>query len=162
MRMLDVLERFLSYHAVTYSRLDGSTKPQARIQIMEQFNRDPKIFCMILSTRSGGLGVNLIGADTVIFYDSDWNPTVDAQAQDRCHRIGQTKEVNVYRMVCKDTVEERILETANSKRNLADLTIEKGGFHGVSMFSRDILLKGLINPEFENDLKPENIDKSRV
>ena len=82
-RMLDVLEKFLSYHAVTYSRLDGSTKPQARIQIMEQFNRDPKIFCMILSTRSGGIGVNLTGADTVIFYDSDWNPTIDAQAQDR-------------------------------------------------------------------------------
>ena len=81
--MLDVLEKFLSYHAVTYSRLDGSTKPEARIQIMEQFNRDPKIFCMILSTRSGGIGVNLTGADTVIFYDSDWNPTIDAQAQDR-------------------------------------------------------------------------------
>jgi SNF2 family DNA or RNA helicase len=82
-KMLDVLERFLSYHALTYSRLDGSTAPEKRIQIMETFNRDPKIFCMILSTRSGGVGVNLTGADTVIFYDSDWNPTIDAQAQDR-------------------------------------------------------------------------------
>ena len=61
------------------SRLDGSTKPESRIQIMEQFNRDPRIFCMILSTRSGGVGVNLTGADVVIFYDSDWNPTIDAQ-----------------------------------------------------------------------------------
>ena len=60
---------------------------------MEQFNRDSKIFCMILSTRSGGVGVNLTGADTVIFYDSDWNPTIDAQAQDRAHRIGQTSRV---------------------------------------------------------------------
>lgn len=65
---------------------------------MDQFNRDQRIFCFILSTRSGGLGVNLTGADTVIFYDSDWNPTMDAQAQDRCHRIGQTRDVHIYRL----------------------------------------------------------------
>lgn len=64
---------------------------------MDRFNRDTRIFCFILSTRSGGLGVNLTGADTVIFYDSDWNPTMDAQAQDRCHRIGQTRDVHIYR-----------------------------------------------------------------
>ena len=66
---------------------------------MERFNQDPRIFCFILSTRSGGIGVNLTGADTVIFYDSDWNPTMDAQAQDRCHRIGQTRDVHIYRSV---------------------------------------------------------------
>ena len=65
--------------------------------LMDRFNRDRKIFCFILSTRSGGLGVNLTGADTVVFYDSDWNPTMDAQAQDRCHRIGQTRDVHIYR-----------------------------------------------------------------
>ena len=64
---------------------------------MDRFNKDTRIFCFILSTRSGGLGVNLTGADTVIFYDSDWNPTMDAQAQDRCHRIGQTRDVHIYR-----------------------------------------------------------------
>lgn len=64
---------------------------------MERFNGDKRIFCFILSTRSGGIGVNLTGADTVIFYDSDWNPTMDAQAQDRCHRIGQTRDVHIYR-----------------------------------------------------------------
>lgn len=64
---------------------------------MERFNGDKRIFCFILSTRSGGVGVNLTGADTVIFYDSDWNPTMDAQAQDRCHRIGQTRDVHIYR-----------------------------------------------------------------
>ena len=68
-------------------------------QLMERFNRDERVFCFILSTRSGGLGVNLTGADTVIFYDSDWNPTMDAQAQDRCHRIGQTRDVHIYRWV---------------------------------------------------------------
>lgn len=64
---------------------------------MDRFNHDERIFCFILSTRSGGLGVNLTGADTVVFYDSDWNPTMDAQAQDRCHRIGQTRDVHIYR-----------------------------------------------------------------
>lgn len=67
--------------------------------LMECFNRDERVFCFILSTRSGGLGVNLTGADTVIFYDSDWNPTMDAQAQDRCHRIGQTRDIHIYRWV---------------------------------------------------------------
>jgi SNF2 family DNA or RNA helicase len=66
---------------------------------MERFNNDKRIFAFILSTRSGGVGVNLTGADTVIFYDSDWNPTMDAQAQDRCHRIGQTRDVHIYRYV---------------------------------------------------------------
>lgn len=65
---------------------------------MERFNADKRIFCFILSTRSGGVGVNLTGADTVVFYDSDWNPTMDAQAQDRCHRIGQTRDVHIYRL----------------------------------------------------------------
>lgn len=71
---------------------------------MERFNADRRIFCFILSTRSGGVGVNLTGADTVVFYDSDWNPTMDAQAQDRCHRIGQTRDVHIYRY-CSDPVQ---------------------------------------------------------
>lgn len=85
-RMLDILEQFLNYHGHTYLRLDGATKIDQRQILMERFNNDRRIFCFILSTRSGGIGVNLVGADTVIFYDSDWNPTMDAQAQDRCHR----------------------------------------------------------------------------
>ena len=67
--------------------------------LMDRFNQDKRIFVFILSTRSGGIGVNLTGADTVVFYDSDWNPTMDAQAQDRCHRIGQTRDVHIYRLV---------------------------------------------------------------
>lgn len=115
-KMLDVLEMFLSYHGYTYLRLDGTTKVDMRHSLMERFNQDTRIFCFILSTRSGGIGVNLTGADTVIFYDSDWNPTMDAQAQDRCHRIGQTKDVHIYRLICKHTVEENILKKANQKR----------------------------------------------
>lgn len=98
-RMLDIFEQFLNYHGHTYLRLDGSTKIEQRQAMMERFNADKRIFCFILSTRSGGVGVNLTGADTVIFYDSDWNPQIDAQAQDRCHRIGQTRDVHIYRYV---------------------------------------------------------------
>ena len=96
-RMLDIFEQFLNHHGHTYLRLDGATKIEQRQALMERFNADKRIFCFILSTRSGGIGVNLTGADTVIFYDSDWNPTMDAQAQDRCHRIGQTRDVHIYR-----------------------------------------------------------------
>lgn len=85
-KMLDILEAFLNMNGHTYVRLDGSTSIDQRQRLMDRFNNDPKIFCFILSTRSGGTGVNLIGADTVVFYDSDWNPAQDAQAQDRAHR----------------------------------------------------------------------------
>lgn len=95
---------------------------------MDRFNADARIFCFILSTRSGGLGVNLTGADTVVFYDSDWNPTMDAQAQDRCHRIGQTRDVNIYRLISERTIEENILKKANQKRLLGDIAIEGGNF----------------------------------
>ncbi|XP_073505147.1 helicase SRCAP isoform X2 [Phyllobates terribilis] len=127
-RMLDVLEQFLNYHGHIYLRLDGSTRVEQRQALMERFNMDRRIFCFILSTRSGGVGVNLTGADTVIFYDSDWNPTMDAQAQDRCHRIGQTRDVHIYRLVSERTVEENILKKAQQKRLLGDMAIEGGNF----------------------------------
>ncbi|XP_054849171.1 helicase SRCAP isoform X5 [Eublepharis macularius] len=127
-RMLDVLEQFLNYHGHIYLRLDGSTRVEQRQALMERFNADKRIFCFILSTRSGGVGVNLTGADTVVFYDSDWNPTMDAQAQDRCHRIGQTRDVHIYRLISERTVEENILKKANQKRMLGDMAIEGGNF----------------------------------
>ncbi|KAF8768478.1 Helicase domino like protein [Argiope bruennichi] len=127
-RMLDILEQFLNYHGHTYLRLDGNTKIEQRQALMERFNADKRIFCFILSTRSGGVGVNLTGADTVIFYDSDWNPTMDAQAQDRCHRIGQTRDVHIYRLISERTIEENILKKANQKRILGDVAIEGGNF----------------------------------
>lgn len=127
-RMLDVLEAFLNYHGHIYLRLDGTTRVETRQIYMERFNNDKRIFAFILSTRSGGVGINLTGADTVIFYDSDWNPTMDAQAQDRCHRIGQTRDVHIYRLVSEKTIEENILKKANQKRLLGDLAIEGGNF----------------------------------
>jgi len=127
-KMLDILESFLNTHGHTYLRLDGATKVLDRQRLMERFNTNPKIFCFILSTRSGGIGVNLTGADTVIFYDSDWNPAMDQQAQDRCHRIGQLREVNIYRLISKDTIEENILRKSNQKRDMNDMVIGDGQF----------------------------------
>ncbi|KAK3083777.1 hypothetical protein FSP39_003020, partial [Pinctada imbricata] len=127
-KMLDILEAFLNFHGHIYLRLDGTTKVEQRQFLMDRFNADKRIFTFILSTRSGGIGVNLTGADTVIFYDSDWNPTMDAQAQDRCHRIGQTRDVHIYRLISERTVEENILKKANQKRMLGDMAIEGGNF----------------------------------
>ena len=86
--------------------------------MVDEFQRNDNVFCFLLSTRAGGLGVNLIAADTVIFYDNDWNPTMDEQATDRAHRIGQTKPVTVYRIMTKGTVEERIVRRAKQKQNV--------------------------------------------
>ena len=142
-KVLDILEAFLSFHGFTYLRLDGSTKVEQRQILMERFNNDSKYFCFILSTRSGGVGINLTGADTVIFYDSDWNPTMDAQAQDRCHRIGQTRDVHIYRLVSDRTVEENILKKANQKRLLGDLAIEGGNF--TTAFFKQQTIQDLFN-----------------
>ncbi|CAN1164576.1 Protein PHOTOPERIOD-INDEPENDENT EARLY FLOWERING 1 [Linum perenne] len=128
-KMLDVLEAFINLYGYTYMRLDGSTQPEERQTLMQRFNTNPKFFLFILSTRSGGVGINLVGADTVIFYDSDWNPAMDQQAQDRCHRIGQTREVHIYRLISESTIEENILKKANQKRVLDDLVIQSGGYN---------------------------------
>eukprot|EP01060_Flectonema_neradi_P013663 TRINITY_DN20396_c0_g1_i3.p1 TRINITY_DN20396_c0_g1~~TRINITY_DN20396_c0_g1_i3.p1 ORF type:complete len:1151 (+),score=146.46 TRINITY_DN20396_c0_g1_i3:64-3516(+) len=127
-RVLDILEEFLSMHNLTYLRLDGSTKVEDRTYRMGLFNENTRYFCFILSTRSGGLGINLTGADTVIFYDTDWNPAIDLQAQDRCHRIGQTKDVRVYRLISKHTVEENILVTSRRKKTMFNVVIKGGKF----------------------------------
>ncbi len=127
-KMLDILEAFLNLNGHTYLRLDGSTGVDRRQRYMDRFNNDTKIFCFILSTRSGGMGVNLTGADTVIFYDSDWNPAMDAQAQDRAHRIGQTRDVHIYRLITEHTIEENILLKAKQKKNLDIMVMDQGRF----------------------------------
>ncbi|EPY21362.1 helicase [Strigomonas culicis] len=130
--MLNILERFLALVGIPYLRLDGSTKAELRQQYVERFNEDEGLTCMILSTRSGGIGLNLTGADTVIFYDSDWNPTMDLQAQDRCHRIGQTRPVTIYRLISTHTVEENILQKARERKKLNNLVIRGGQFHSIA------------------------------
>ena len=127
-RVLDILEIFLSYNGHRYLRLDGSTKIEDRQIITERFNSDSRIFCFIASSRSGGVGINLTGADTVFFYDSDWNPSMDRQCMDRAHRIGQTREVHIYRFVSSHPVEENMLKKANQKRLLDRVIIQEGDF----------------------------------
>jgi len=127
-RVLDILEMFLSYNGHRYLRLDGSTKIEDRQIITERFNSDARVFCFIASSRSGGVGINLTGADTVFFYDSDWNPSMDRQCMDRAHRIGQTREVHIYRFVSSHTVEENMLKKANQKRLLDRVVIQEGDF----------------------------------
>lgn len=127
-KVLDILEQFLNIHGHRYLRLDGSTKIEQRQTLTDRFNNDTRILAFILSSRSGGLGINLTGADTVIFYDLDWNPAMDKQCQDRAHRIGQTRDVHIYRMVSEHTIEANILRKANQKRMLDDVVIQEGEF----------------------------------
>lgn len=109
-------------------RIDGGVSQEDRRAQIEEFNKNPDIKIFLLSTRAGGQGINLASADTVILFDSDWNPQQDLQAQDRCHRIGQTRPVIVYRLATKGTVEEELLMSADAKRRLEKLVIKKGGF----------------------------------
>ncbi|KAK2606456.1 swr1 complex component [Conoideocrella luteorostrata] len=127
-KVLDILEQFLNIHGHKYLRLDGATKVEQRQILTDRFNNDPRILCFILSTRSGGLGINLTGADTVVFYDQDWNPAMDKQCQDRCHRIGQTRDVHIYRLVSEHTIEANILRKASQKQMLDDVVIQEGEF----------------------------------
>ncbi|KAJ7099423.1 SNF2 family N-terminal domain-containing protein [Mycena belliarum] len=136
-KILDILEIFLNFHGYLYLRLDGATKIEDRQYITERFNADPRIFCFIASSRSGGVGINLTGADTVVFYDSDFNPQMDRQCEDRAHRIGQIRDVHIYRFVSQHTVEEAMLRKANQKRSLDDLVIQKGEFDWRSLFADD-------------------------
>ncbi|KAK7988253.1 hypothetical protein PG989_008568 [Apiospora arundinis] len=127
-KVLDILEQFLNIHGHKYLRLDGATKVEQRQILTDRFNNDNRILAFILSTRSGGLGINLTGADTVIFYDQDWNPAMDKQCQDRCHRIGQTRDVHIYRLISEHTIEANILRKASQKQMLDDVVIQEGGF----------------------------------
>ncbi|KAL0748861.1 hypothetical protein Bca101_030863 [Brassica carinata] len=129
--MLDILEWTLDVIGVTYRRLDGSTQVTDRQTIVDTFNNDKSIFACLLSTRAGGQGLNLTGADTVIIHDMDFNPQIDRQAEDRCHRIGQTKPVTIFRfglvrLVTKSTVDENIYEIAKRKLVLDAAVLESG------------------------------------
>ncbi|PGH20775.1 hypothetical protein AJ80_03402 [Polytolypa hystricis UAMH7299] len=125
--MLDILADYMEFRNYTYQRLDGTIAAGPRRLAIEHFNEPgSKDFSFLLSTRAGGLGINLMTADTVIIFDSDWNPQADLQAMARAHRIGQTKPVSVYRLVSKDTVEEEVLERARNKLLLEFITIQRG------------------------------------
>ncbi|KAG8931907.1 hypothetical protein FRC01_000597 [Tulasnella sp. 417] len=131
--VMDILEDYMAHKGVKSLRLDGGTKTEERGELLKKFN-DPnseyKVF--MLSTRAGGLGLNLQTADTVIIYDSDWNPHADLQAQDRAHRIGQKKAVRIFRFVTEKSVEEAILTRARSKLDMDEKVIQAGRFDNKS------------------------------
>ncbi|KAI4369630.1 hypothetical protein MLD38_018052 [Melastoma candidum] len=132
-RLMDILEIYLQLHDFKYLRLDGSTKTEERGTLLKQFNApNSPYFMFLLSTRAGGLGLNLQTADTVIIFDSDWNPQMDQQAEDRAHRIGQKKEVRVFVLVSVGSIEEVILERAKQKMGIDAKVIQAGLFNTTS------------------------------
>ncbi|PRQ39098.1 putative calcium/calmodulin-dependent protein kinase chromatin remodeling ISWI family [Rosa chinensis] len=141
-RLLDILEDYLMFKGYLYCRIDGNTGGEDRDASIDAFNKPgSEKFVFLLSTRAGGLGINLATADVVILYDSDWNPQVDLQAQDRAHRIGQKKEVQVFRFCTEYTIEEKVIERAYKKLALDALVIQQGRLAEQKTVNKDELLQ---------------------
>ena len=164
-RMLDILEDYCNERHYEYCRIDGETSLEARERMISEFTqKNSSKFIFLLSTRAGGLGLNLMTSDTVILYDSDWNPQVDLQAMDRVHRIGQTKPVLIYRLLCENTIEEKILERQAMRLKLDSLVIQQGrvlkvGEHFTKDQMKEMIQYGadaIYRPG--NDFKDEDID----
>lgn len=153
-QMLNIIENDLfKQHmpSVTYMRLDGSTDPNKRHAIVQTFNADPSIDCLLLTTHVGGLGLTLTGADTVIFVEHDWNPMKDLQAMDRAHRIGQKKVVNVYRLITKGTLEEKIMGLQRFKLNIANSVVTQQNA-GLGTMDTDLVLDLFRRTSEEDDI----------
>ncbi|XP_039274435.1 uncharacterized protein LOC120348389 [Styela clava] len=144
-KMLDILQDYCELRGYYNVRIDGQMGRDERVKSMNDFTIDPEIFLFLLSTRAGGLGINLTAADTVILYDSDWNPQNDAQAQDRCHRIGQVRPVVVYRLITASTVDQQIVERASKKLALEKVIMHKTLFKG--NLEQELTDKARIHPE---------------
>ncbi|KAK7058854.1 putative DNA helicase ino80 [Paramarasmius palmivorus] len=144
-RMMDLMEEYLVYRQYKYLRLDGSSKIEDRRDMVIDWQTRPDIFVFLLSTRAGGLGINLTAADTVVFYDHDWNPSNDAQAMDRAHRLGQTRQVTVYRLITQGTIDERIVQLARVKKDVQDIVVGNKTFTDVAKPSEIVQL--LLNDE---------------
>ncbi|KAL3819763.1 hypothetical protein ACJIZ3_005668 [Penstemon smallii] len=152
-KMLNIIEDYMNYRKYRYLRLDGSSTIMDRRDMVKDFQHRNDIFVFLLSTRAGGLGINLTAADTVIFYESDWNPTLDLQAMDRAHRLGQTKNVTVYRLICKETVEEKILQRASQKSTVQQLVMTGGHVQGDLLAPEDVVSLLIDDAQLEQKLK---------
>ena len=175
-QVMNILEAYFQFRKFAYLRLDGSTKAERRENAMHRFNApDSPYFVFLLSTRAGGLGINLATADTVIIFDSDWNPQMDLQAQDRAHRIGQQREVRVLRLITNTPVEEKMLLRARSKLSMERVVIQGGGFGSVAANSkkkgknneiiREILRESkemIRSAEHNRDEIPDNDEINRI
>ncbi|XP_078391133.1 SWI/SNF-related matrix-associated actin-dependent regulator of chromatin subfamily A member 5 isoform X1 [Cetorhinus maximus] len=166
-RVLDILEDYCMWRNYEYCRLDGQTPHEERQDSISAFNSPGSSkFIFMLSTRAGGLGINLATADVVILYDSDWNPQVDLQAMDRAHRIGQTKVVRVFRFITDNTVEERIVERAEMKLRLDSIVIQQGRLvdQNLNKLGKDEMLQMIrhgathVFASKESDITDEDID----
>lgn len=160
-KMIDLLEEYMWHRKHKYMRLDGSSKISARRDMVADFQARSDIFVFLLSTRAGGLGINLTAADTVIFYDSDWNPTVDQQAMDRAHRLGQTKQVTVYRLICKGTIEERIMQRAREKSEIQRMVISGGNFKPDTLKPKEVVSLLLDDEEIELKYRQKSEEKKQ-
>ena len=143
-KILDILEDYMVMRRHAYCRIDGNTTYDVREDNIDRFNKPGSdLFAFILSTRAGGLGINLQTADVVILFDSDWNPQADLQAQDRAHRIGQKKPVLVFRIVTEHTIEEKIVERAQQKLKLDAMVVQSGRLKEKDKLSNEELLSAI-------------------
>ncbi|XP_051543695.1 probable global transcription activator SNF2L2 isoform X1 [Myxocyprinus asiaticus] len=155
--LMTIMEDYFAYRNFLYLRLDGSTKSEDRAMLLKKFNDEgSQYFIFLLSTRAGGLGLNLQAADTVVIFDSDWNPHQDLQAQDRAHRIGQQNEVRVLRLCTVNSVEEKILAAAKYKLNVDQKVIQAGMFdQKSSSHERRAFLQAILEHEEQNEEEDE-------
>mmetsp|Transcript_46834 Transcript_46834/g.53157 ORF Transcript_46834/g.53157 Transcript_46834/m.53157 type:complete len:1469 (+) Transcript_46834:105-4511(+) len=143
-RILDIIQDYVVMRRFQYCRIDGNTTYDVRENYIDEYNApNSEKFIFLLSTRAGGLGINLQTADIVILYDSDWNPQADLQAQDRAHRIGQKKEVQIFRLVTEHTIEEKIVERAQQKLKLDAMVVQQGRLKDKDKLSRNELLEAV-------------------
>ena len=164
-QLLNILERYFLFKGIKCLRLDGATKAEERGRQIELFSDNKNDYMIfILSTRAGGLGLNLQAADTVIIFDSDWNPQMDIQAQDRAHRIGQKHEVKVFRLISKKTIEEGILEKAAFKKNMDEKVIRAGLYNSKYSESerRNKLMDILKNENKEEEEEDEILNDEQI
>ncbi|KAI8093622.1 SNF2 family N-terminal domain-containing protein [Halteromyces radiatus] len=159
-QIMDIMEDYCIYRGLKHMRLDGSTKADTRSQQLKDFNaEDSPYFVFLLSTRAGGLGLNLQTADTVIIFDSDWNPHQDLQAQDRAHRIGQTKEVRIFRLITENSIEESILARAQYKLDIDGKVIQAGKFDNRSTEEdREAFLRSLLEDKSDEQQQQQEGD----
>ncbi|XP_067084523.1 probable global transcription activator SNF2L2 isoform X1 [Osmerus mordax] len=161
--LMTIMEDYFAYRNFLYLRLDGTTKSEDRAALLQKFNeKGSQYFVFLLSTRAGGLGLNLQAADTVVIFDSDWNPHQDLQAQDRAHRIGQKNEVRVLRLCTVNSVEEKILAAAKYKLNVDQKVIQAGMFDQKSSGQeRRVFLQAILEHEEQNEVG-EDVHKQEM
>ncbi|WFD35991.1 Putative DNA helicase ino80 [Malassezia cuniculi] len=163
-KMIDLMEEYLIYRQYKYLRLDGASKISDRRDMVTDWQTRPELFIFLLSTRAGGLGINLTAADTVIFYDHDWNPSNDSQAMDRAHRLGQTKQVTVYRLITKGTIDERIVKLARNKKEVQDIVVGNKAYSETGMAKPQEIVSLLLDDDelAESMLRRKQADEAQL